>query len=51
MTHEQIKQLVNWLYAQAYEGEPGTDGEYLRLEELKDYLPAAIDTILNLPHA
>ena len=47
MTDEQIKELFKWLDAQTYSGEPGTGGEYVRMEEMRQYLPAAIDKILK----
>jgi hypothetical protein len=47
MNDEQKLELAKWLNAQAYSGEPGTDGPYLRLEELLQYLPGAVNRILN----
>lgn len=47
MNEEQIAALKKWLWAQAYSGEPGTDGAYLRMEEMEQYLPGAIEKILN----
>lgn len=49
MTQQQIDALHKWLQAQAYSGEPGTGGDYLRLEELEQYLPAALAHILATP--
>ena len=45
MTDEQIEALVNWLERQAYYGVPGTDGEYLRMAEMRKYLRAIIKTL------
>ena len=45
MTDKQIEALFTWLNAHAYSGEPGTDGAYLRMEEMQDYLPDAIKKI------
>lgn len=47
MTEEQLKALFKWLEAQTYSGEPGTDGEYVRMEEMRLYLPAAIKEIME----
>lgn len=47
MNEEQIKELLQWLQAQAYSGECGTDGPYLRMEEMVQYLPAELQKILK----
>ena len=47
MTDEQIKELFKWLDAQTYSGEPGTGGEYVRMEEMRKYLPGAIKKIMK----
>ena len=49
MTQQQIDALHKWLQSQAYSGEYGTGGDYLRLEELERYLPAALAQILATP--
>lgn len=45
MTDDQIKELFKWLDAQTYSGEPGTGGEYVRMDEMREYLPDAIKKI------
>ncbi len=47
MSEEQLKALFKWLDAQTYSGEPGTDGEYVRMEEMRKYLPSAIKKIMK----
>lgn len=47
MSEAQLKALFKWLDAQTYSGEPGTDGEYVRMEEMRKYLPGAIRKIMK----
>lgn len=47
MSEEQISSLMRWLQAHAYSGECGTDGPYLRMEEMEKYLPVAIQEIMK----
>ena len=47
MNEKQIEALFKWLDAQTYSGEPGTGGEYVRMEEMRLYLPKAIAKILR----
>ena len=50
MTEKQIDALKKWLYNQTYSGIPGdngTHGDYLSAEEMNEYLPDAINKILN----
>ncbi len=45
MNDRQIEALFVWLNAHTYSGEPGTGGEYIRMEEMREYLPDAIKKI------
>lgn len=47
MTEKQLEALFKWLDYQTYSGEPGTDGEYVRMEEMRMYLPGAIKRIME----
>ena len=47
MNEKQIQALFEWLDHQTYSGEPGTDGEYIRMEEMRRYLPEAIKKIME----
>ena len=47
MTEKQIEALFKWLDHQTYSGEPGTDGEYVRMDEMRKYLPDAIKKIME----
>ena len=47
MNEQQIKALFKWLDDMTYIGEPGTDGEYIRMEEMRKYLPEAIKKIME----
>jgi hypothetical protein len=47
MNKKQLEALFKWLDAQTYSGEPGTDGEYIRMEEMRKYLPDAIKEIME----
>ena len=47
MNEKQIEALFKWLDRQTYSGEPGTDGEYIRMEEMRQYLPEAINKIME----
>jgi hypothetical protein len=47
MNKKQLDELFKWLDHQVYSGEPGTDGEYLRMEEMRQYLPGAIKAIME----
>lgn len=47
MNKNQLDALFKWLDRHVYSGEPGTDGEYLRMEEIRQYLPGAIKKIME----
>ena len=47
MTEAQIAALFKWLDAQTYSKAPGTFGDFLDTEEMKQYLPGAIEKILK----
>lgn len=47
MSKEQIEALFKWLDAQTYSGVYGTDGDYLRVDEMKKFLPATIKQIMK----
>jgi hypothetical protein len=47
MNEKQLAALFDWLDHQTYSGEPGTDGEYIRMEEMRLYLPEAIKKIME----
>jgi hypothetical protein len=47
MTEKQIEALKQWLSYQTYCGVYGTDGDYLRVDEMEKYLPDAITKILK----
>ena len=47
MNEKQLAALFDWLDHQTYSGEPGTDGEYVRMEEMRMYLPEAIKKIME----
>ena len=50
-TPEQLAQLEHWLLAQTYSGgfdqDTGESNDYLRKVEMSQYLPAAIERIIN----
>jgi hypothetical protein len=47
MTETQIQALYKWLDAQTYGTAPGTYGPFLDADEMKQYLPGAIEKILK----
>ena len=47
MNEKQLEALFKWLGRHTYSGEPGTDGEYVRMEEMRLYLPEAIKKIME----
>jgi hypothetical protein len=47
MTETQIAALKKWIDAQAYSKVPGTYGDFLDVDEMKQYLPGAIEKILK----
>jgi hypothetical protein len=47
MNEKQLEALFEWLDHQTYYGVPGTDGEYVRMEEMRKYLPEAIKKIME----
>ncbi len=47
MSETQIAALKKWLDAQTYSKAPGTFGDFLDAEEMKQYLPDAINKILK----
>jgi len=47
MTETQITEFKKWLDAQTYSKAPGTFGDFLDAEEMKQYLPSAIEKILK----
>jgi len=54
MTPEQVDKLKQWLYSQAYIANSHTTDqgrcEWLRLDEMLEYLPAAVEQILTTPN-
>jgi hypothetical protein len=47
MNENQINALKKWLDAQTYSKASGTFGDFLDAEEMKQYLPDAINKILK----
>lgn len=47
MTETQIEALKKWIDAMTYSKAPGTFGDFLDVEEVKQYLPDAINKILK----
>ena len=47
MTETQIQALKGWLDAHTYGTAPGTFGPFLDADEMKKYLPDAINKILK----
>jgi hypothetical protein len=47
MTETQIQALLKWIDAQTYSKASGTFGDFLDAEEMKQYLPGAIEKILK----
>lgn len=47
MTETQIQALYKWLDAHTYGTAPGTYGPFLDADEMKQYLPSAIEKILK----
>jgi hypothetical protein len=47
MSEAQIAALNKWLDAQTYSKAPGTFGDFLDANEMKEYLPGAIEKILK----
>lgn len=47
MNEKQLAELFEWSDHQTYSGEPGADGDYVRMEEMRKYLPDAIKKIME----
>ena len=47
MNEKQMAALFEWLDHQTYCGVPGTGGEYIRMKEMRQYLPEAIKRIME----
>ena len=47
MTETQIQALLKWIDAQTYSKASGTFGDFLDAEEMKQFLPDAINKILK----
>jgi hypothetical protein len=47
MSETQIEALKKWLGSMTYSKAPGTFGDFLDAEEMKQYLPDAINKILK----